>query len=63
LADESTNVRTLIKDVETWMEVRGIESLDRIRGQMSWARAKRRDSYVRAHYLQLIGAWSSAHHA
>jgi dihydroorotate dehydrogenase (fumarate) len=56
-------VRTLIKDVETWMDVRGIESLDRIRGQMSWARAKRNDSYVRAHYLQMIEAWSSAHHA
>lgn len=56
-------VRTLIKDLETWMDVRGIESLDRIRGQMSWARAKRNDSYVRAHYLQLIEAWSSAHHA
>ena len=56
-------VRTLIEGVKTWMDVRGIESLDRIRGQMSWARAKRNDSYVRAHYLQLLEAWSSAHHA
>ena len=56
-------VRTLIEGVETWMNVRGIESLDRIRGQMSWARAKKRDSYVRAHYIQLIETWSSAHHA
>ena len=45
------------------MDARGIESLDRIRGQMSWARAKRSDSYARAHYLQLIEIWSSAHHA
>jgi dihydroorotate dehydrogenase (fumarate) len=56
-------VSTLIEGVETWMNVRGIESLDRIRGQMSWARAKKRDSYVRAHYIQLIETWSSAHHA
>jgi dihydroorotate dehydrogenase (fumarate) len=56
-------VRTLIKDVEAWMEVRGIESLDRIRGQMSWARAKRNESYVRAHYIQSLEAWSGAHRA
>jgi dihydroorotate dehydrogenase (fumarate) len=56
-------VRTLIKGVETWMELRGIESLDRIRGQLSFVRAKKHDSYVRAHYVQLIETWSRAHRA
>jgi dihydroorotate dehydrogenase (fumarate) len=56
-------VRTLIKDVETWMDVRGIESLDRMQGQMSWTRARRHDSYVRAHYIHLIETWSSAYRA
>jgi dihydroorotate dehydrogenase (fumarate) len=56
-------VRTLIEGVETWMDARGIESLERIRGQMSWVRVKRTDVYTRAHYLQLIETWSSAHHA
>ena len=56
------HVRTLLVGLQEWLENRQIESLDRIRGQLSWARAKKKDSYGRANYLHLIETWTAAHH-
>jgi dihydroorotate dehydrogenase (fumarate) len=55
-------VQTLLADLATWLEVRQIESLARIRGQMSWARAKKNESYIRANYLHLLKTFARAHH-
>jgi len=55
-------IHTLLADLATWLEIRQIESLDRIRGQLSWARAKKNESYIRANYLHLIKTFARAHH-
>jgi len=55
------HVRTLLAGLREWLEIREIESLDRIRGQLSWARAPGKDSYGRANYLHLIETWTAAH--
>ena len=55
-------VQTLLTDLVTWLEIRQIESLDRIRGQMSWARVKKNESYLRANYLHLLKTFTRAHH-
>jgi dihydroorotate dehydrogenase (fumarate) len=56
-------VRTLLTDLATWLEIRQLESLDRIRGRMSWARAKKNDSYLRTNYMHLIKTFARAHHS
>jgi dihydroorotate dehydrogenase (fumarate) len=54
-------VQTLLAGLETWLEIRQVESLDCIRGQMSWARAKKNESYMRVNYMHLIETFARAH--
>jgi dihydroorotate dehydrogenase (fumarate) len=55
-------VHTLLPDLAISLKIRQIESLDRIRGQMSWARADKNEPYIRAPYLHLIKTFGRAHH-
>jgi len=52
-------VRTLLDGLETWLEMHQAESLEPLRGSMSWLRLKKHDNYVRANYLQLIENFGS----
>lgn len=52
-------VRTLLAELEAWLGRQKLESLEQIRGSMSWLRLKRHDNYVRANYLQLIENFST----
>jgi len=54
-------VHTLLAGLEDWLDTQPAESLEQIRGSMSWLRLKKHDNYVRANYLQLIEGFSSAH--
>ena len=58
-----TYVRTLLEDLEAWLESRRLESLAQIRGNMSWSRLKKHDNYIRANYLHLLETFTSAHNA
>ncbi|GAB3394400.1 beta/alpha barrel domain-containing protein [Azotobacter armeniacus] len=53
-------VRTLLAELEAWLGRRQLESLEQVRGSMSWLRLKKRDNYVRANYLQLIENFSAS---
>ncbi|ACO77894.1 Dihydroorotate dehydrogenase [Azotobacter vinelandii CA] len=51
------HVHTLLCGLEAWLQSRRGQSLERIRGQMSWARQQKRDNYVRANYMRLLESY------
>jgi len=53
------HVRTMLSSLEAWMQLRRIDSLEQLRGRMSWMRLHKHDNYVRANYLQLIENFGS----
>lgn len=55
-------VRTLLEDLQAWLKVRQIASLDGIRGNLSWLKLNKNEAYVRTNYMHLIETFSSAHH-
>ncbi|WP_050763985.1 hypothetical protein [Beijerinckia indica] len=54
-------VRTLLDGLTAWLDARGIDSPNKMRGVMSWSRIRETGAYERANYIQLIEAYSSAH--
>ena len=54
-------VKTLLTDLVTWLEVRQLDSVDCIRGRMSWAKAQQNESFIRANYLHLLKTFARAH--
>jgi dihydroorotate dehydrogenase (fumarate) len=52
---------TLLADLERWLELRQVDSPDRLRGVMSHARLRTPGAYQRANHIHLLEHYSSAH--
>ena len=52
----------LLDDLRAWLDARGVGSLARIRGAMSFVRLKNPGAYTRGQYLDTLQSWTSRQH-
>ncbi len=53
-------VGILVKGLHDWMDERGFDNFDAMRGLLSWERSKDRSVYTRANYLRILEHYSAA---
>ncbi len=53
------HVGVVLREIETWMEERGYESIDQLRGSMSQANIPNPVAFARANYAQLVTSFVS----
>lgn len=51
----------MLGDLRGWLGARGFDSLDKVRGMMSWSRVAEPGAYERANYIHLIETYSRTH--
>jgi dihydroorotate dehydrogenase (fumarate) len=53
-------VSTLVAGLHDWMDARGFDNLNEMRGLLSWERSRDRSVYTRANYLRILERYSAA---
>jgi dihydroorotate dehydrogenase (fumarate) len=47
-------VETLLNDVKSWLSARGFQSLDQVRGVLSYQKTQKSDVFARTNYLEIL---------